>query len=269
MKNDDLSRIFQRIDTVEYISTVTGEQYKNRRRRYACPLCGGRKSFSFYCHVGLYRFKCFSCGKQGNAYDFEIAMGLSKKETLGKLARYAGFYLDSESLPKPESKQKQEQKPVLAKPKQKPESDWPTKDDIFRAIDESDQGDIESDIERWVELRNFGPYGQEACRAIRKACIGIYTRAKGKSRENYLIFPVRNNGQVVTVQMIGYPKADSAGKINTPKLFSRNPTEEAQKGFLEVFPEAPSTNDIFIVESISNAVCLACVGLSEIGRAHV
>lgn len=237
MYNPNILRIFD-VNIREYISYHTGISYENKSGRYECPLCHSGHSMGFYTRLGKEKFKCFSCGKQGDAMDFEKALGLSQEDAQEKVRTYSG---------------------VESKPQKEKKSTWPTKTEILNKLQPIDN------CSEWAEKRNFGQFNQQAAEILQKNLIGTVSFPWHGGENRYLIAPVYAEPEKLqTVQLLGFPKLVD-GKLKTDKLFTRRENEQdSSKGYLPIFPNEPFRDEIFLVESVTNAVSLACLGLKAI-----
>jgi len=227
------------VNVREYISYQTGISYENKSGRYECPLCHSERSMGFYTRLGKEKFKCFSCGKQGDAIDFEKAFGATQEDALEKVRAYSGV----ESKPQKELKK----------------SNWPTKTEILNKLHPIDN------CTEWAEKRDFGQFNQQAAQILQKNLLGTVSFTWHGEEVRYLVAPVYSEPEKIqTVQLLGFPKLVD-GKLKTDKLFTRRENEQdSSKGYLSIFPKESFRDEIFLVESVTNAVSLACFGLKAI-----
>ena len=203
-------------------------------------MCRSKNSLGFYTRLEKERFKCFACGQQGGAFDFEKALGQTQEEAIEKLHSYHGI-------------------PQEKKPTTKPMYSWPTKSEILAKIEPIE------DCIKWAENRNFGEYNQESAEILEKCLLGKVSFPWYGQEKNYFVVPVyKAPDEIQTVQLLGFPKVVE-GKLKTEKVFPRKETDQdSAKGYLPIFPKNPLTEAIFLVESVTNALVLAASGLKAI-----
>jgi len=261
------------IDLQAYLEEHLGHEISTRKR-YRCPLCDSSDGFAFYAKNGTSKFKCHSCQAGGDAIDFEMLRhNVSRWEAMKIVAHNAGIILPgmedghkvSAARPVPKSK-----------PKPPPEPPKTTWKEILNSAEIPDIRELTVWLERKDKPgRNYGIYTQRGAEIALQAGVRILNNTagiiKGVVRGVILVFPtVDEIGQVVGCQItpikdqvyrwLIQPK-DKEKKKEWNLTWGKKWGAGSGNG---VFPIDMGSALVFLVESVANALALACAGYSAV-----